>query len=289
MLQGGPAPSPVAHARADPDARATPTPGAHGDARPDVVPGQRRAPDRRRRPRRVREHPLRAGAGGAPLRRLRNLWRRDREGRGGAPAPRGADRVGLAVSGSLMAAVAVPGAGLAVEAAADPTRLPLRTVLAGSAVVALVRPVAWALGLVGFLAGGGLAVVAWPIVVLPTPTGLQNALGGPVSTLVFGAASPRLLLLIVGAVGAAVALLVAGVVAGAWAERQGIGVALEAAEEEGLTPAARRSRRSTGRRGRAASPSSGSSRWDRSPSSPGSRGRRSTTRPTASCSSRTTS
>ena len=30
--------------------------------------------------------------------------------------------------------------------------------------------------------------------VLPTPTGLQNALGGPVSTLVFGAASPRLLL-----------------------------------------------------------------------------------------------
>jgi hypothetical protein len=58
-----------------------------------------------------------------------------------------------------------------------------------------------------------------------------------VSTLVFGAVSPRLLLLILGAAGAALGLLVAGVVGGAWAERQGIGVALEAAEDEGVAPA----------------------------------------------------
>ena len=117
-------------------------------------------------------------------------------------------------------------------------RLPLRSVLAGAVVATLVRPAAWAIGLVGFLAGGGLAIVAWPIVVLPTPTGLQNALGGPVSTLVFGAASPRLFGMILGAGGAALVLLGAGLLAGAWAERQGIGVTLDAAEEEGLVPTA---------------------------------------------------
>jgi hypothetical protein len=105
-------------------------------------------------------------------------------------------------------------------------------------VVTLVRPLSWVLGLLGFLAGGGLAVVAWPIVVLPTPTGLQNALGGPVSTLVFGAPSARLFALIVQATGAVAVVLVAGVLLGAWAERQGITVALEAARDEGLYPAA---------------------------------------------------
>jgi hypothetical protein len=72
---------------------------------------------------------------------------------------------------------------------------------------------------------------------VPTPTGLQNALGGPVSTLVFGAPSARLFGLIVGATGLAAVLLVAGVVVGAWAERPGIPLALEAARVEGLAPA----------------------------------------------------
>jgi hypothetical protein len=125
---------------------------------------------------------------------------------------------------------AVPGAG------AGSARLGLRSVLSGALVVTLVRPVAWVLGLLGFLAGGGLALVAWPILVLPTPTGLQNALGGPVSTLVFGAPSARLFALIVGATGATFVLLIAGVLVGAWAERQGIAITLEAAEEEGLDP-----------------------------------------------------
>lgn len=125
----------------------------------------------------------------------------------------------------------------AVPVAARSDRLSVRAVLSGAIVVSLARPVMWLLGLVGFLAGGGLAIVAWPILVLPTPTGLQNALGGPVSTLVFGAASPRLLLLIVGAGGAAIVLLLAGILAGAWAERQAIDVTLEAAAEEGLEAA----------------------------------------------------
>jgi hypothetical protein len=113
-------------------------------------------------------------------------------------------------------------------------RLPLGTVVLGAAVVTLLRPVSWALGLLGFLAGGGLLLVAWPIVVLPTLTGLQNALGGPVSTLMFGAPSTGLLAVMVGGTLGALVLVLAGVAVGAWAERQGIAVALEAAADDGI-------------------------------------------------------
>jgi hypothetical protein len=101
-------------------------------------------------------------------------------------------------------------------------------------IVTLTRPASWAFGLAGFLAGGGLVLVAWPILVLPTPTGLQNALGGPVSTLVFGSPSPTLVLLILGASVAFVAAVLAGTWIGAWAEREGIALVLEAAADEGL-------------------------------------------------------
>ena len=116
------------------------------------------------------------------------------------------------------------------------TRVRLRwaTVITGAFVVTLLRPVSWALGLAGFLAGGGILLVAWPILVLPTSTGLQNALGGPVSSLVFGDPSPRLVALIAGGIVALILLLLAGTLAGAWAERQGIAVALEAATDDGL-------------------------------------------------------
>lgn len=109
-----------------------------------------------------------------------------------------------------------------------------RGAIGAAFIVTLVRPTSWAFGLAGFLAGGGLIVVAWPILVLPTPTGLQNALGGPVSTLVVGTPSETLLLLIATAVLTGIALLLLGTWIGAWAERQGIAVALEAAAEEGL-------------------------------------------------------
>jgi hypothetical protein len=101
-------------------------------------------------------------------------------------------------------------------------------------VVTFIRPASWAIGLAGFLAGGGLLLVAWPILVLPTPTGLQNALGAPVSTLVFGAPSPALLTLIVGGTLTAVGLVVGGLCVGAWAERQAIGLSVEAAADEAL-------------------------------------------------------
>jgi len=113
-------------------------------------------------------------------------------------------------------------------------RLPWGTVMTGAFVVTLLRPISWALGLAGFLAGGGIVLVAWPILVLPTPTGLQNSLGGPVSTLVFGTPSPTVLALIAGTIVAGSALVVAGTLAGAWAERQGIAIVLEAAADDGL-------------------------------------------------------
>lgn len=110
--------------------------------------------------------------------------------------------------------------------------------ISAALLVALTRPVAWAVGLAGFLARGGILVLALPIVVLPTLTGLQNALGGPVSTLVFGAPSPSLVAMIAAGSVTAILLLLVGTWVGAWAERQGIAIALEAAADEGvLVPA----------------------------------------------------
>jgi hypothetical protein len=129
--------------------------------------------------------------------------------------------------------VATP-AGEQAASRAPGARLPWGTTITGAFVVALLRPVSWALGLLGFLAGGGVALVAWPIVALPTPTGLQNALGGPVSSLVFGAPSTGLLLLITGVVAGTFVVLALGTLLGSWAERQGIALALEAAADDGL-------------------------------------------------------
>jgi hypothetical protein len=113
-------------------------------------------------------------------------------------------------------------------------RLPIITVLSGAFVVTLVRPVSWALGLAGFLAGGGLALMAWPVLVLPTPTGIQNALGGPVSTLTVGTPSTAMLVLIWGGLICGLVLFAGALLAGAWAERNVIAVGLEAAGDEGM-------------------------------------------------------
>jgi hypothetical protein len=106
--------------------------------------------------------------------------------------------------------------------------------IAAALVVTFARPASWAIGLAGFLAGGGLVLMAWPVLVLPTPSGLQNTLGGPVSSLAFGSPSPALILLLVALVTAGVVLLLAGIGVGAWAERAGIESAVEAARDEGL-------------------------------------------------------
>jgi hypothetical protein len=132
----------------------------------------------------------------------------------------------------MIPAVAAPRASAPVSAPAG--RLRWTTVALGAVVVTLVRPAAWAVGLAGLLAGGGLLLLGAPIVVLPTPTGIQNALGAPVSTLVVGTPSASMIALIAGSTLSVFVLAAAGLLAGAWAERAGIGITLEAAHDEAL-------------------------------------------------------
>jgi hypothetical protein len=138
------------------------------------------------------------------------------------------------VSFSPASAVAPP----AVPARAGGSRLPWRAAVLSAVVLALVRPATWVVALAGFLAGGGAILLAWPIVVLPTPSGLQNLLGAPVSTLAFGSPSAELVRFAALASAAAAALLVGGLLAGSWAERRGIAMVLAAAAEEGYAAAA---------------------------------------------------
>ena len=82
----------------------------------------------------------------------------------------------------------------------------------------LERPASWAVSLVGFLARGGIVAFLLPIVVLPTPAGLQAVLSPLLVPVVFGQVSVGLLVLAGGIVAAGAAWLVAGGLAGAWAD-----------------------------------------------------------------------
>lgn len=116
-------------------------------------------------------------------------------------------------------------------------RLPWGTALGAATVIALARPRMWLVSLAGFLARGGLVILLLPVVVLPTPSGVANAVGGPVSSLIFGAPSPTLVAMVLGLVVTAVVALVGGNLAGGWAERAGIAAALEGGVDEGYVTA----------------------------------------------------
>lgn len=121
--------------------------------------------------------------------------------------------------------------------AAARRRLGFGDAWAAAVVATLIRPVSWALGLLGFLAGGGLVIIAWPILTLPTPTGLQTILGAPLTTLAFGIPTTGLLVLVALGSLAGFALVALAVVVGSWAEREGIAVTIEAAADEGAIEA----------------------------------------------------
>lgn len=87
---------------------------------------------------------------------------------------------------------------------------------AAAATATAARPRLWAYALVAFLARGGLALLAFPIVVLPTFVGLAN-LVGPASVSAAGP-GPRLVAIIVAGVAATTALVIAGTVVAAAAE-----------------------------------------------------------------------
>ena len=90
-----------------------------------------------------------------------------------------------------------------------------RGVLAATALT-IARPRLWLLALVAFLARGGLAALALPIVVLPTFVGLANFVG-PASVSAEGP-GPRLVALVALGVATALALAVAGTLVAAAAE-----------------------------------------------------------------------
>lgn len=92
--------------------------------------------------------------------------------------------------------------------------------VAGAAVeVALERPGAWAVALAAFLVRGGIVVLAFPIVVLPTPTGLSNVLGPIITSIALTGPSRALLALGGLAIGATVAWLLVSGLAGVAADR----------------------------------------------------------------------
>lgn len=119
--------------------------------------------------------------------------------------------------------------------AAVSRRLGWRAALAAALVVALGQPAIWLVALAGFLAGGGAILFAVPVLVLPTPSGLQNLLGAPVATLAFGQPSPEFWRLLAVTAITATIVFVVGLVAGSWAERRTIAMVLVVGEEEGLT------------------------------------------------------
>jgi hypothetical protein len=119
----------------------------------------------------------------------------------------------------------------------SPPSLPVGDAWAAAIVATLVRPVTWALGMLGFLAGGGLLVVAVPVLVLPTPTGVQTILGAPLTTLVFGVPAMALVLIALAATAGGLVLVTAATIVGAWAERQGIAATLDGAADEGAIEA----------------------------------------------------
>ena len=57
-----------------------------------------------------------------------------------------------------------------------------REAVVAAVLIVRARPALLAVGLVGFLARGGLILFTLPIVVLPTPTGISNFIGGTALT-----------------------------------------------------------------------------------------------------------
>ncbi len=126
---------------------------------------------------------------------------------------------------------------------ADPPAPAVTASWSGAVLAALLatleQPSGWAVSLAGFLARGGLLAFLLPIVVLPTPAGLQADLSPLLRPLVFGEASPGLVLLGAGVVAVVAGAIVGGGVAGAWADRLLIRRVADALESPATGAAAR--------------------------------------------------
>jgi hypothetical protein len=96
------------------------------------------------------------------------------------------------------------------------TSMSWRDAVAGAARLVTQRPLLVAVGLLGFLARGGIVLFALPIVALPTPTGISNFIGG--TALTGAGASEGFVRVIAVSVVAILTLLLIGTIAGAAAD-----------------------------------------------------------------------
>lgn len=83
---------------------------------------------------------------------------------------------------------------------------------------ALGRPSAWPIAMTGFLVRGGLAVLAAPIVVLPSTIGIANAIAPTLTPFVFGQASPAFVTLVALVVAGLATWVIIGGLVGAWTD-----------------------------------------------------------------------
>ncbi len=90
--------------------------------------------------------------------------------------------------------------------------------MADAVFATLALPWAWPVALAGFLARGGIVVLLLPVVVMPTTSGLANAVAPALTPLVFGEPSAALDLLVIGLVALLVVALAVGGLVGAWAD-----------------------------------------------------------------------
>jgi hypothetical protein len=113
--------------------------------------------------------------------------------------------------------------------------------LTASLLAVLARPATWPLALLGFLVRGGWLLVVAPIVVVPTPVGIANAIAPLVEDVAFGRRTGELALLVGLAVLVVIVILLGGGLVAALAEAESI---REVADEEHIAwsggPVARR-------------------------------------------------
>lgn len=91
----------------------------------------------------------------------------------------------------------------------------LGSTLGTALLVTLTRPMTWALALAAFLLRGGIVWFLVPILVLPSPVGLANALGPTIMSFVFGGLSLGLIALMLSGAAAVVLWIVVGGLAAA--------------------------------------------------------------------------
>ena len=84
--------------------------------------------------------------------------------------------------------------------------------LSSGLLVTLARPATWPLALAAFLIRGGLILLVLPIVVLPSPVGIGDAVGPTLTAVALGGMPPEALI----GGGAAIGLLVVWLIGGGW-------------------------------------------------------------------------